>query len=69
MFADEVSQGFRLCFPGHTQVLIFIIAKWSVLAPGHGEQIRGTGRYNTEKEAALKNAVCTSSLNSPAVGE
>lgn len=38
----------------------FTISKWSALASGHGEQIRGTGRYTTEKEAALKNAVHTS---------
>lgn len=58
MFAGEVSRVAESAFL--VLYTYFIISKWSVLAPGHEEQIRRIGKDTTEKEAA----VCTSSLNS-----
>lgn len=45
----------------------FTISKWSALAPGHGEQIRGAGRYITRMRLLGKRA-CASGLNSQLCG-
>lgn len=56
------SAGFQiLLFWSYTSIY-FTMSKWSALAPGHGEQIRATGRYVTEKVAALKDALGVASL-------
>lgn len=62
------SAGFQTPLSWSYTSTYFTISKWSALAPSHGEQIRGTERYITEKEAALKNAACTSRLYSSCVG-
>lgn len=56
------SPGFQILLFWSYASIYFTRSEWSALAPGHGEQIRATGRYITEKVPALKDALSVASL-------